>query len=332
MKKKVERYLFDLAYPEIQSSDVISAESPDFICHARGEPVLGVEITELFRNEGYARLKKIPGYALQLIDSRAYKHKHDKKWISVENIQFKNPDGTLGKEIQGIFDPGITAHEAVSYLNSLIVKKSNKVSDYLRLTPEVDLVVHAASNIFSTEKQPIYRALSLLLDRSIIQSRFREIVLLISMHDKPTIKIPLKLALFVEDAFIFEKLIREDMTLKKLKPHEKFYLLFYCLQEKGYGSLQSCIESGRISIFVGAHEYAYTPSGKYINQMRFDHDKNEQTYKAISDRIADRNERLLEVGKRHLEERNKISCFVDVFTNCSTSNHPVHSVQPECGA
>ena len=319
MKKTNERRFFDLVYSQLQPSEVIPSESPDFICHVGGVPVLGVEITELFRNEGYARLKKIPGYTLQLIKSKAYKHKYDKQYIKVEKAQIRNSDGTFNKEIQGIFHPGVTAHEAVTCLNSLINKKCNKAPDYLKLAPEIDLVIHDASELFSAEVQLIFGSLSLFLDRSIITSPFREIFLLITKRDKSAVKLPLKLALFLEDAFIFEKLIREDTTLKKQRPNA-FYLLFYCLQEKGYGSYKTIIESDSISVVVGAHEYIYTVDDKYINEVPLGYNIPEKIHKTVSECIMDKDDQIVKIGQRYLDERKTLNCFIDVFSNCVKSN------------
>jgi hypothetical protein len=152
MKKIDEKNLFDLTYPPVQMVQVTPSEAPDFLCCIDDEPILGVEITELFKNEGHARLKKIPGYTHQLLESKKYKHRLDKKYIDVTTAKIINPDGSVGKEIKVIFDPGMTAKDIMASLNSTIEKKCRKGKDYLESAPEIDLIIHDASELFSSRE------------------------------------------------------------------------------------------------------------------------------------------------------------------------------------
>jgi hypothetical protein len=330
MKKIEEKRLFELTYPQFQTVIVTPSEAPDFLCRIDGEPILGVEITELFKNEGHARLKKIPGYALQLLENRRYKHRHDKKFITVTTAKIKNTDDESGKEIQVIFDPGMTAREIMECLNSTIRKKCKKGKDYLNSAPEIDLIIHDASEMFaSDDRQAIFRTLSLFLDRSLLASPFREIFLVITKRSGKIFKLPLKLAMFLEDAFIFEKLIRENLTLKKQRrPNEKFYVLFYCLEQKGYGDYKVSAEKDKITIIAGSHEYTYAVSGKTINWLPFQRSRHEKKYETLSECIADKNVYEVEIGQRFLEERGKISCFIDVFSE-PEYNQELHRMPPD---
>lgn len=329
MKKEEEKKLFELIYPQFQTVVVIPSESPDFLCHIDDEPILGVEVTELFKNEGYARLSKIPGYTLQLIESKAYKHRLDKKFIDVTTVKIKNPDDGFEQEIQGIFDPGMSAREIMECLNTAIRKKCKKGDEYLKLAPEIDLIIHDASEMFSSERQAIFRTLSLFLDRTLLATPFREIFLVITKHSKNVLKLPLKLALFLEEIFIFEKLIREDSVLnKQRRANEKFYVLFYCLEQSGYGNFKVNADDGNITIVAGTYEYTYAATGKNVNWLPFQRCRPDNKYETLSECIADIDSYEVEVGQRFLEERKKISCFVDVFSEIEYNQEDAPDQEP----
>lgn len=320
MKKIDEKNLFDLTYPHFQMVVVTPSEAPDFLCYIDNDLILGVEITELFKNEGHARLKKIPEYGHQLLQSKKYKHRLDKKFINVTTAKIKNPDDNLEIEIPVIFEPGMSAKEIMVCLNSTIGKKCKKGKDYLRSAPEIDLIIHDASEIFSSvDRQAIFRTLSLHLDRSLLPSPFREIFL-VTKNSEKVIKIPIKLAMFLEDAFIFEKLISEEPLLKEQRrPYEKFYVLFHCLEQSGYGYYKVNAEKDKITIIVGSHEYAYALAGKTINWLPFQRSNPEKKYETLSECIADKNAYEIEIGQRFLEERVKNSCFIDIFSESEYS-------------
>jgi hypothetical protein len=315
MKKIDEKNLFDLTYPQFQTVVVAPSEAPDFLCYIDNEPILGVEITELFKNEGHARLKKISEYGLQLLQSKKYKHRLDKKYINVTTAKIKNPDDNFEKEIPVIFEPGMTAKEIMVCINSTIGKKCKKGKGYLRSAPEIDLIIHDASEIFSSvDRQAIFRTLSLHLDRSLLPSPFREIFL-VTKHSGKIIKLPIKLAIFLEDVFIFEKLISEELLQKEQRrPNEIFYVLFYCLEQRGYGYYKVNAENDKVTIIVGSHEYTYALTGKTINWLPFQRSSQEKKYETLSECIADKNAYEVEIGQRFIEERGKISCFVDIFS------------------
>ena len=314
MRKKSEKKIFDLNYPYFETVSVSPSEAPDFICHINGKPALGVEITELFRNEGYARLEKIPDYGVQLLDGKAYKHKDDKKFIRVETCKIKSPDGTVDKEIQGIFSPGMTAQELVACLNSAISAKYCKVGRYLEKAPAVDLVIHDPAELFSAERQSIFRSISLFLEPEVISSPFREIFLIISKHDGSTLKLPIKLSIFLEEIFIFEKLLKKSSIYKSKKTKELLYILFYCLSKKGFGDCKTDFTKGKIAIKIGSHEYVYSKEGRYINWKPFEKIYEGKNNETINESIDDINDDLVRTGNEYLGRRKELSCFVDVFT------------------
>ena len=179
MNKDQEKTLFDQVYPQTDDWVVTSSEAPDFLCYRNGEVYLGVEVTELFLHEGDARLKKVEGYALNLIDGGKVVHKYDRKNIKVEKIKIQNKDGALFKEINGIFREGIPYKKAVTLLMGTILNKEEKLDQYLKACNNIDLIIKDGSLMFwFDDYKTIFRAISHYADKkAIINSGFREIFL-----------------------------------------------------------------------------------------------------------------------------------------------------------
>ncbi len=317
MKKLQENKIFESVYGRSSDWKVVPSESPDFVCFMDGQPFLGVEVTKLYRDESHARLKEIDGYALNLIEGGNYRHKTDKKRIRVEKIQYQSADGSEPRNIRGIFDEGISYKDAVAILMEQIMDKTNKVHIYLSKCQFIDLIIHDASSMFSFEDYKIIsRQLSAYLDKRVLfSSKFREIYLLTLKRDKTPVKIPIKLNLFAEDVFIFEKLIRNDKLL--IEQGQVFELLFCCLKECGYGDLEVVTDSGELSIIVGSHRYAYTKKGKIISEcsteMQFP-----GKIETITDCSKNVNDKTVRQAQALLLKRNSMSCYLDLFAPCET--------------
>lgn len=78
MNKDDERRAFDLAYRAHDQWTIALGESPDFICLRHDQPLLGVEVTELWQHETDARLSNIGGYFDSLLDDEEVVHKDDR--------------------------------------------------------------------------------------------------------------------------------------------------------------------------------------------------------------------------------------------------------------
>jgi hypothetical protein len=314
MNKDQEKTLFDQVYPQTDDWVVTSSEAPDFLCYRNGEVYLGVEVTELFLHEGDARLKKVEGYALNLIDGGKVVHKYDRKNIKVEKIKIQNKDGTLFKEINGIFREGIPYKKAVTLLMGTILNKEEKLDQYLKACNNIDLIIKDGSLMFwFDDYKTIFRAISHYADKkAIINSGFREIFLVTKRKGNKLIKIPIKLNLFAEDAFIFEDLILTEKGLKKKPNASLFPVLFYCLNKYGYKDLLVFHEKGNLSINIGAFVYIYTKTGKVIrdySMIPF----NFNNYQTIAEACDELEEEIINIGDNLLQKRKEKSCYIELF-------------------
>ena len=314
MNKDEEQKLFDQVYPRTDDWVITSNEAPDFLCYRNGEVYLGVEVTELFLHEGDARLKKVEGYALNLIDGGKVIHKHDRENIKVEKIKIQNKDGTLFKEVNGIFQEGIPYQKAIILLMATILNKKEKLDQYLKACNNIDLIINDRSFMFwFDDYKTIFRAISYYADKkAIFDSGFREIFLVTRRKDNKPIKIPIKLNLFAEDAFIFEKLILSEKGLMKKPNANIFSVLFYCLNKYGYKDLLVLYEKGNLSINIGAFVYIYTKTGKVIrdySMIPF----NFNNYQTIAEVCDGQEDEIANIGDNLLQKREEKSCYIELF-------------------
>jgi hypothetical protein len=64
---------------------VVPTERPDFLARLTAESAeFGVEVAEFFDSEVEARLRRLPGYAADLLDGAEFRHKEDRRQLTVE--------------------------------------------------------------------------------------------------------------------------------------------------------------------------------------------------------------------------------------------------------
>lgn len=268
MDKQSELKLFHYIYGQDKDWNIISSESPDFLCNRDGATVLGVEVTELWHTESAARLKNLEGYALDLLDGGKYRHKDDKDNMKVEVVKY-TPKGKedKAKEINAIIHEMPSLKEKVSLLEDAMKSKEDKISAYIKNCPVVDLIIEDASSLFWFEKyENIFHPISGFVNRSsIINSPFREIFLIIKTKENKKVYMPLKLNLFVEDIAIFEKFVINSGNFHGSgRGGKTFEVVLYCLLLSSYGNICTHTEGTGFGIIVGCHLYLYTGHGKHI--------------------------------------------------------------------
>src|ERR1700687_1285338 len=93
-KKVRERSILRLIYDGRSIAATSDSERPDFLlqCEA-GAQSFGVEVAEFYHSQTAARLDRISGYSGDLLDHRSFRHKYDRKALSVDEVSIVNPDG-----------------------------------------------------------------------------------------------------------------------------------------------------------------------------------------------------------------------------------------------
>jgi hypothetical protein len=312
MDKLRESKLFEYVYGHCKDWSVKTHESPDFVCSRNNTPILGVEVTELYHNETDARLKNLDGYGLSLLGDGDFRHKQDKKNIRVELIKYFKKGDTKGREIKAIIQEPPSLAQSISILGNTIKTKESKIVTYLQVCPEVDLVIDDASYLLRFDKyEDLFRPLSKLMNRlTIVNSRFREIFLIIKNNQNMIVRIPLKLNLFVEDVMIFEHLIRALKESRSTK--DSFLILLCCLCQSGYKDIRIKSIDGGIGLVVGNYLYLYSKTGKVIRDYTT---IPEQAPKGelISETIRNAGEIQRQVTNTLVKERSDFKCCAPLF-------------------
>ena len=181
MSKEDEREILRFVYGILDDRQLIDFESPDFLVRKDGVAVLGVEVTEYFDNDTETRLRKIPGYARELIESRKFRHKDDKLNIRVEQVIYlPGGDQAKAKPIIAIIHEPLHLARRLDLLSDLVNAKSTKIPAYLGNVPEVDIVINDPSFAFRFEDyNSFYHSIGTSgLRQTILQTAFREIFLI----------------------------------------------------------------------------------------------------------------------------------------------------------
>ncbi len=315
MDKSLEHSLFEYVYGKPAWWQVIQSEAPDFLCVTNGVCILGVEVTELFTDESDARLMKIDGYSLHLLDGGDFLHKDDKDTIKVDRVKYIKKEENNGPEITAIIKELPNFRTKASLLSATIQNKEVKVTKYLESCPVVDLIVNDASRLFWFDKyEDMIVPLSELVDRQrIINSKFREIYLITSNKANETIKVPLKLNLFAQDITIIEKLVSKWKTENgNSDPVKASTILIYCLYKLGYSSVILISENNELGLIIGSHLFLYTKGGKNIRD-----------YSTIPDQLpAGKSIREIEDDATHsdkktaeeiMKQKQNYRCCLDLF-------------------
>ena len=274
VNKDDERRAFDLAYRSHDQWTITPGESPDFICLRHGQPILGVEVTELWQHETDARLSKIGGYFDSLLDGGEVAHKDDRYVAKVETIQLL-PRDSLDPiaEIPAIMRKHPSPAERAKLLDAALAGKEKRVSGYLSRCGHVDLLIDDRSMLFwFSEFELLIRPISSDPVRErVTRSEFREVFLLTYAEGGGRVRIPLKASLLMEDLGVLEDLLSEEAP----ELSEQLYsvtrsspvavsVLIAAVGHLGHVLPAACVEDGRLGISIGCVTLHWTSQGKVV--------------------------------------------------------------------
>lgn len=256
------------AFGNLDDLSITESESPDFLLTRAGIVVLGVEVTELFAHQSDARLKKVEGYAHSLLDGGPHRSASDHKRLRVSKVTITNKDESNPRTVDAIIIDQPNFATRVRLLESTVANKELLLANYKRKCPIIDLLIVDSSSLFRFDSfKDFYTPLSLTVSRStLIQSGFREITLLTTFgpEGRP-VRVPLKLNLFVEDLFIFERLLLENERTSSESPSaDVFVLLSACLARCGYSNYVTFVDQGNPGFVIGSYAYLYKARAKDI--------------------------------------------------------------------
>ena len=274
MSKTRENIIFESVYGNVGSWTTYSHEAPDFVCKVGDKTILGVEITEYFNSETDARLKAIPGYGLELLQARAYRHKVDRLRLRLEKVTYlPGGDEAKGVKVDAIIQECPTVNDRLERLSHMLFRKTAKSTAYLRNAPIVDLIISDSVHAFAFETfTDFYSSYSnSQVHDQVIKSPFREIFLITNGPDSKRVCVPLKANAFAEEAKKCEKLF---LSYRKDRNEKADFPSFICvladvLSRCGSAESRLKAESGRVSLRFASIEFAYSKDGIKVSDHTY---------------------------------------------------------------
>jgi hypothetical protein len=270
VKKEIEYECIRATYEKLRGMEGVCLrqnESPDYLCQRRGKTLFGIEVTEIYHNEGAARIEKIKGYSTDLLSKKPYRHKDDRKYLKVVKARFPAEDDQKEIEVEGLLQELPPYPERVALLTKAIASKERKHKTYRQQAPAVDLILYDPTGLFSFKDFPrFFPAFAKAIGKvSVVNSEFREVFLLTKRISGGVLRVALKLNIVVAEIIAFEILIRRSRFARS-RPEEWRNLLYLvsALNLAGFGCLKAFIDHGILCLAWGPWLLRYESGGKKI--------------------------------------------------------------------
>lgn len=220
-KKDKERKVFDFVYADRVLESITPSEEPDFrVKNTDGE--FGVEITEFYSSHSNARLNNIPGYFMEIIEDKKYRHKDDIVPLEVKEFTVEPGDNRRPNfKVEGLIQKRPTISEHVSKISELIEKKNMLFNRYIAGLNHVNLIVCDYESILLGVPKDTFHDLFFqpCLEKVLMDADFREIFFVTQLGEFETSKkmyIPLKMLFLIAEIYLFNYIMIEkysDMLL-----------------------------------------------------------------------------------------------------------------------
>lgn len=185
-KKEKEKYILNMIFSS-KGIEILETEEPDFIITDNNKKlVFGVEITEFFVDDCYARLQNIPSYFSDVINKGKYYKKGDNKKLPAEKVKIINKDVSESEEISAIITDVPSRDNYSKKLIQRIEDKNSKINNYRKKTDTHYLIIFDNQNCLSPRTtSDLYETIFTLdLSKAIINSDFKEIFFITRIKDK----------------------------------------------------------------------------------------------------------------------------------------------------
>jgi hypothetical protein len=270
MDKNAERATVRAIYDPPAPWVLDDSETPDFLFRSDNSVVLGIEVTEFYQNESHARLRKITDYGTQLIRNGAYRHKDDKVALPVERVTYSRKGQVLGGgPIPAIVLRPPPWQELFDRLGKLMREKSAKCEDYLRLAPQIDLVIQDTASAFWVEKMSEFHRpfMTSGIAPDIIRSHFREILLLTRQNDVQGF-IPLRSYIFMTRLHLFEKLLADESKASNddQMPKDFFASIVGAMNLSGFSDARLCVKDGTVMLSFATIQHVFGGNPAYVDR------------------------------------------------------------------
>jgi hypothetical protein len=211
LKKAKERWIFDMVYGERDGLQIIDCESPDFlVCLANDLPKFGVEIAEFYFSESRARLEHIPGYIHDLVNGGEFRHKDDRRTLSVTKLRFTGPDNQLKySALPGILAKAPSLEECAASVANMIRTKDIKLDTAFSRLSHVNLLLYDRENVLRPLTPSVFYSQYCVevLREALFACRFRE-VFFVSRFSSGSAYVPLKMLVTIAEFFFFQAVLQ----------------------------------------------------------------------------------------------------------------------------
>lgn len=255
MNKEKELQILHYIYSS-ERFKALSSEEPDFIVtDLTTKQVFGVEITEFFLDECYARLKNIPHYIEEIITDKSYRNKGDKSKLPVHEVTI-NPDTQTSRNCNLIITDSPTKDELGLKIAALINNKDSKIVNYQKQATSLFLVIYDNQNcLINNDPSKIHVSVyDLELIRALLNSKFDEIFFITQSSDGKVYfrlkEINIMALVFLTFAFA--------QGYKSIAKEELFYIFLNLLSNIGVAFKISFQHDDYIQVVVNDMEFRLT--------------------------------------------------------------------------
>lgn len=220
-RKQRERRILEMVYSDRSFDDLKESECPDFLVrHFPKSPYFGVEITELYHSETNARLDRISGYVLQLLDGEAFKHKDDRKTLNVTEVDILREDNSVrAKDVPAVIQEIPPPSECVRQVAERIASKAERLENSTADMSHMNLIIHDKTGLLRPiRKTDFYRIYFVPeLVAALSETPFREVFLVTVIEDEQ-VYVRLKMLYLLAEAYLFNGVIVSQGLAEQLRP------------------------------------------------------------------------------------------------------------------
>jgi hypothetical protein len=191
---------------------VVPTERPDFLARLTPESAqFGVEIAEFFDSEVEARLRRLPGYIASLLDGGQFRHKENRRQLTLHKVSISDGDGTVRYSDVPAVIRRVSNLETCSQMVADIIRiKGAKLCGVLGSLDHTNLIIADRTNLLChLERTAFYRLYCGPALRQAVRScGFRE-VFFVTSFKSGNAYIPLKLLVTLAGLFLFHPVVAQ---------------------------------------------------------------------------------------------------------------------------
>ena len=256
-----------MVYDNDRVDEIIDGENPDFkVRNKHQQDFFGVEVTEFYYSESSARLRNIPKYLGEILDSKRYRHKEDMKALEVHKFTLLS-DGKPDQQLEGILQELPPASRYVQIVVEILDNKSARVQDYIQGLTHINLIILDTENrLILLPRSYFYKNFfTPYLKTSLCNSDFREVFFVTKLETDRWIYFPLKMLFLVSELYLFDGVLQHYYPQLYLgSPKEELSLFAHYLSHIGANGIHITKATDEFEVIYGNCGVILTDNKKVI--------------------------------------------------------------------